>query len=94
MAGMDGIKNKIKPTPELEKDIYTLSEKELAKYPNVPASLAEALEALKKDHKFLLEGNVFTKDLIEGFINYKMDEEVTPWRTRPNPYEFVLYYGV
>ena len=94
MAGMDGIKNKIKPTPELEKDIYTLSEKELSKYPNVPASLAEALDALKKDHKFLLEGGVFTEELIQGFIDYKMDEEVTPWRTRPNPYEFVLYYGV
>jgi len=94
MAGLDGIKNKIKPTPELEKDIYTLSQKELGKYPSVPASLDEALDALKKDHKFLLEGDVFTSDLIQSYIDYKMDEEVTPWRARPNPFEFVMYYSV
>ena len=94
MAGLDGIKNKIKPTPELEKDIYTLSQKELGRYPSVPASLDEALDALKKDHKFLLEGDVFTGDLIQSYIDYKMDEEVTPWRARPNPFEFVMYYSV
>jgi glutamine synthetase len=94
MAGLDGIKNKIKPTPELEKDIYTLSQKELGRYPSVPASLDEALDALKKDHKFLLEGDVFTDDLLQSYIDYKMDEEVTPWRARPNPFEFVMYYSV
>tara|TARA_B100001971_G_C18250864_1_gene578092 strand:- start:1227 stop:2645 length:1419 start_codon:yes stop_codon:yes gene_type:complete len=94
MAGLDGIKNKIKPTPELEKDIYTLSQKELGRYPSVPASLDEALDALKKDHKFLLEGDVFTDDLLQSYINYKMDEEVTPCRARPNPFEFVMYYSV
>ncbi|MEE2975563.1 MAG: type I glutamate--ammonia ligase [Thermodesulfobacteriota bacterium] len=94
MAGLDGIRNKIKPTPELEKDIYSLSERELNRYPSVPAALDEALDALKKDHKFLLEGGVFTEDLIEAYINYKMDEEITPWRARPNPFEFVMYYSV
>ena len=94
MAGLDGIKNKIKPTKELEEDIYELSEKELSKYPSVPAALEESLDELRKDHKFLLEGYVFTKEFIEGYINYKMDEEITPWRTRPNPLEFVMYYSV
>ena len=94
MAGLDGIKNKIKPTKELEEDIYELSEKELSKYPSVPAALEESLDELRKDHKFLLEGDVFTKEFIEGYINYKMDEEITPWRTRPNPLEFVMYYSV
>jgi len=56
--------------------------------------LEESLEELKKDHKFLLEGNVFTKDFIDGYINYKLDNEITPWRTRPNPLEFVMYYSV
>ena len=94
MAGLDGIKNKIEPTPELEKDIYSLSQRELKRYPSVPAALDEALDALKKDHKFLLEGDVFTEDLIQSYIDYKMDEEITPWRARPNPFEFVLYYSV
>ena len=94
MAGLDGIINKIEPTPELEKDIYSLSQRELKRYPSVPAALDEALDALKKDHKFLLEGDVFTEDLIQSYIDYKMDEEITPWRARPNPFEFVLYYSV
>ena len=94
MAGLDGIKNKIKPGPELEKDIYTLSDKELSKYPSVPVSLEEALEALRRDYKFLLQGDVFTKDLIDAYIDYKTNEEITPWRARPNPFEFVMYYSV
>ena len=57
-----------------------------------PGSLDEALAALRDDHDFLLQGGVFTEDLIETWIDYKMDNEIDPLRLRPHPYEFFLYY--
>ena len=92
MAGLDGIQNKIDPGDPLEKDIYSLSPEELAKVPHMPGSLDEALDALEKDHEFLLRGDVFTKDLIETWIEYKREREADAVRLRPVPYEFVLYY--
>ena len=68
------------------------SKDELSKYDHTPGSLPDALAALEKDHKFLLEGGVFTKDVIEAWIEYKMENEVDPLRLRPHPYEFHLYY--
>ena len=61
-------------------------------YPHTPASLEEALEALERDHEFLTRGGVFTEDLIETWIDYKMENEVNPLQLRPHPYEFHLYY--
>jgi len=92
MAALDGIQNKIKPGTPMDKDIYELSKKELAKTKKVPASLGEALEALEKDHKFLTQGNVFTDDLIETWISYKRENELDEMALRPHPYEFELYY--
>lgn len=92
MAGLDGIQNKIDPGSPLDKNIYGLSPQELALVPSIPSSLEEALEALKKDHEFLLAGNVFTEDLIETWINYKMENEITEIRSRPTPLEFLMYY--
>ncbi|MCZ6694187.1 MAG: type I glutamate--ammonia ligase [Bacteroidetes bacterium] len=92
MAVLDGIQNKIKPGTPMDKDIYELSKKELAKTKKVPASLGEALEALEKDHKFLTQGNVFTDDLIETWISYKRENELDEMALRPHPYEFELYY--
>ena len=94
MAGLDGIENKLNPGDPLDKDIYSLGPEELAGIPNVPASLEEALTALKDDHDFLLKGDVFTEDVISTWIEYKMDEEVNPMRLRPVPHEFMLYYDV
>lgn len=94
MAGLDGIKNQIDPGASLDVDIYDLSPEELAKIPSTPGSLLEALENLEKDHQFLLEGGVFTEDLIQTWIEYKIDNEVNPLRLRPHPYEFSLYYDV
>ncbi len=94
MAGIDGIKNQIDPGSPLDVDIYDLSPEELAKIPSTPGSLLEALEALRQDHAFLLEGGVFTEDLIETWIEYKIDNEINPMRLRPHPYEFALYYDV
>ncbi|PIK85165.1 glutamine synthetase [Synechococcus sp. 63AY4M2] len=92
MAGLDGIKNKIHPGEPLDKDIYDLEPDELAKIPSTPGSLLDALESLQKDHAFLLEGGVFTEDLIEAYIEYKIDNEINPINLRPHPYEFALYF--
>ncbi len=92
MAGLDGIQNKIHPGDPLDKDIYGLSPEELAKVPSCCGSLEEALTALQNDHEFLMKGDVFTKDVIETWIEYKTDKEVKPMAMRPTPYEFALYY--
>ena len=94
MAGIDGIKNKIDPGPPLDKDIFELDAEEAAKIPSMPGSLEEALAELSKDHKFLTEGGVFTKEFIELWINYKKKMEADPVRMRPHPYEFHLYYDI
>ncbi|MCU0526164.1 MAG: type I glutamate--ammonia ligase [Elainella sp. Prado103] len=91
-AGIDGIKNQIDPGEPLDVDIYDLSPEELAKIPSTPGSLEDALECLEKDHDFLTVGGVFTEDLINTWIQYKLDNEVNPMRLRPHPYEFALYY--
>ena len=92
MAGLDGIENKIDPGQPLDKDIYGLSPEELKDVPNVARSLEDALNHLRDDHAFLLKGDVFTEDVIEKWIEYKMEAEVNPTRMRPTPMEFALYY--
>ncbi len=94
MAGLDGIQNKTDPGEPLDKDIYDLPPEELASVPATPASLEEALESLRDDHEFLLKGDVFTQDIVNTWIDYKMEKEVHEMRLRPHPYEFSLYYDV
>jgi glutamine synthetase len=94
MAGLDGIRNKIEPPDPVDKDIYDLPPEELKNLPSVPRSLEEALEGLRDDHEFLLEGGVFTEDLIETWIEWKMDNEVAAVALRPHPHEFELYYDI
>ncbi len=94
MAGLDGIENKIDPGDPLDKDIYSLGPEELASVPSLPASLEGALDALEKDHDFLLKGDVFTPDVIETWIEYKRTNEIDQIRLRPHPYEFALYFDV
>jgi glutamine synthetase len=94
MAGIDGIRNRIEPAEPIDKDLYELPPEEAKDIQKAPASLEEALEALREDHEFLLAGDVFTKDLIEAWIDYKYDVEITPLSARINPLEFQLYYGV
>ena len=94
MAGLDGIKNKIHPGEPLDKDLYELEPEEAAKVPSVPGSLDASLEALEADHKFLLEGGVFTKDFIDLWVEYKQKNEIDPVRMRPHPHEFHLYYDI
>ncbi len=92
MAIMDGIENEIDPGEPLDRDIYEMSKEELDQTEKTPADLNEALEALADDHDFLTKGDVFTDDLIETWIDYKMENEVLPLRLRPHPHEFYLYY--
>lgn len=94
MAGLDGIKNRIEPLAPIDKDLYELPPEEAKDIPQVPNSLLDSLEALRRDHDFLLEGGVFTEELIETWISYKYDNEILPMAQRPHPYEFELYYGV
>jgi len=94
MAGLDGIQNKIDPGKPLDKNIYELSREEMKTVPTVTKSLDESLEALEKDNAYLLQGNVFTKDLIDTWIDYKKEKEVDPVRLRPHPYEFSLYFDI
>jgi len=91
MAGLDGIENRIDPGDPLDKDIYALTPEELRDVPSLCGSLEEALDALQKDHEFLLKGDVFTEDVIETWVEYKSEREVDQMRLRPHPYEFALY---
>jgi glutamine synthetase len=94
MAGIDGIQNKILPGEPLDKDIYGLPPQELAKIPSIPGSLEDALTCLEKDNSFLLKGDVFTKDVLQAWTDYKIEKEVRPMQARPVPYEFYLYYDL
>jgi glutamine synthetase len=92
MAAIDGVKNKIDPGEPLDVNIYHLDPAELAKYKKTPGSLAEAVDALEADHKFLTQGGVFTDDLVQMWIKWKREEEIDPMALRPHPHEFHLYY--
>ncbi|MEO6713892.1 MAG: type I glutamate--ammonia ligase, partial [Mycobacteriales bacterium] len=92
MAGLDGIRNKIEPPEPVDKDLYELPPDQLAQVPQVPGSLDAVLDALELDHEYLLEGGVFTQDVIDTWIEYKRKNEVDAVRLRPHPYEFAMYY--
>ncbi|WP_026876912.1 type I glutamate--ammonia ligase [Jiangella gansuensis] len=94
MAGVDGIRNKIEPPEPVDKDLYELPPEEHANIGTVPASLGEALDALETDHDYLLEGGVFTDDLVETWIDWKRTNEIDPIRLRPHPHEFELYFDI
>jgi glutamine synthetase len=94
MAGLDGVDNKIEPPDPIDKDLYDLSEWEMATIPQVPGSLDATLHALEQDHDYLTAGGVFTQDLLDTWIDYKRTTEIDAIRLRPHPYEFVLYFDV
>ena len=98
LAGLDGIRNKIDPTAHgfgpIDANIFAWSEEQRSKIQKLPASMREAMEALHNDHEFLLAGDVFSEDLLQMWINYKMDGEYYQVRNRPHPYEVTLYFDV
>jgi glutamine synthetase len=93
MAGLDGVQNKIHPGEAADKNLYDLPPEEDAKIPTVCSSLDMALEYLDKDREFLTRGGVFTNDLIDAYIDLKM-EEVTRFRMTTHPVEFDMYYSL
>ncbi|PYK58782.1 MAG: type I glutamate--ammonia ligase [Verrucomicrobia bacterium] len=93
MAGLDGVLNKMDPGEPIDKNMYELAPQEMAKVPQTPGSLEEALNQLDKDHDFLLKGDVFTEDFLEMWLAAKR-KEADAIRLRPHPYEFFLYYDV
>ncbi|MBN2572721.1 MAG: type I glutamate--ammonia ligase [Ignavibacteriales bacterium] len=94
MAGLDGVKNRIDPGDPLDKDIYDMPPEELQNIPSTPESLKQALKELANDHDYLLQGDVFTEDVIRTWINFKMEKEIKPMSLQPHPYEFALYYDI
>ena len=94
MAGLDGIHNKIDPGEAMDQNLYDLSPEEASKVRKLPSSLRDATELLKKDYQFLLEGGVFTEDLVKAWIDYKWEHEANQIRIRPHPYEFSMYYDI
>jgi glutamine synthetase len=92
MAGLDGIENRIDPGEPLDKNIYDLPPEELTKIAKTPGSLGEALKALEGDHEFLLKGDVFDEDVVQTWIDYKREKELSEMALRPHPYEFFLYF--
>jgi len=92
MAGIDGIRNKIEPPEPVDKDLYELPPHQAQAIAQVPGSLDAALDSLQADHAYLLDGGVFTPDLIQTWIDYKRTSELDPIRLRPHPHEFELYF--
>lgn len=93
MAGLDGIQKKIHPGQPMDKDLYDLPPEELIDIPTVCASLDQAVDYLRADHEFLLQGDVFSKDFINNYMSMK-EEEITKIRSLTHPYEFELYYSL
>jgi glutamine synthetase len=94
MAGLDGVQKKMNPGDPLDKDIYSLSPEELKDVPTVPHSLEHSIAALERDHEFMLQGDVFQKDIISEWASMKREHEIAPSRLRPTPLEFELYYDI
>src|ERR1700742_5005439 len=93
MAGLDGIENKILPGDAMDKNLYDLPPEELKNVPTVSGSLRDSLAALSANRDFLKKGDVFTDDLIDSYMDLKM-QEVYRWEHTPTPGEFELYYSV
>jgi len=97
LAGLDGIKKQIDPAQynlgPYDDNVFAWSEDKKAQLLSIPANLNEALQALKEDHQFLLEGDVFNEELIESHIELKLKESEAV-SARPHPHEMVLYYNL
>jgi glutamine synthetase len=98
LAGLDGVRRRVDPTEAgfgpIDADVFSWTDEKRATIRPLPASLKESLDALEADHGFLLAGSVFSEDLIERWIAFKMAEEYYQVRHRPHPYEMELYFDV
>ncbi|MCC6579056.1 MAG: type I glutamate--ammonia ligase [Phycisphaeraceae bacterium] len=94
MAAIDGVKNRIDPGEPLDKDLYDLEPEEYESIRSTPRLLSDSLSALEADHDFLLEGGVFTEDVVHYWIKYKRENEVNQLAMRPHPWEFCMYFDI
>jgi glutamine synthetase len=98
LAGLDGIRSCIDPTAAgfgpIDANIFSWTDQQRAQIQKLPASMREALDALDADHEFLLAGGVFSKEMIQQWINFKFEAEYYQVRNRPHPYEMSLYFDV
>jgi glutamine synthetase len=98
MAGIDGVRRKIDPTEHgfgpIDENVFALPAERADRIGQLPVTLDGALSALAEDHEFLLEGDVFSAELIERWIRVKRERDVQAIRTRPHPYEMKLYFDV
>jgi len=92
LAGLDGIKKKTDPGDAVSENIYHMPKERSGKIKKLPGSLDEAIAELESDHDYLLQGGVFTRDVIETWVDFKRHKEIGPLRLRPHPYEFHLYH--
>ncbi|MBA4172675.1 MAG: type I glutamate--ammonia ligase [Hyphomicrobium sp.] len=93
MAGLDGITNKIHPGDPMDKNLYDLPPAELSKIPTVAGSLREALSSLDADRAFLKVGGVMNDDMIDAYIELRMEENMR-YEMTPHPVEYDMYYSV
>ena len=91
MAGLDGIKHKIHPGEAADQNLFEDTEYSRS-FPTVCGSLRDALTSLEKDHEFLLQGHVFTKEMIDAYLGLKW-EEVHAFEQMPHPIEYTMYYN-
>lgn len=94
MAALDGIQNQVEPPEPVDNDVELMAPEDRAAIVTTPTGLSRSLAALRDDHDYLLQGDVFSKQLIDYWIDYKMESEVIPMASRPTPYEFCMYYNV
>jgi len=94
MAALDGVVKGIDPGDPMDRDFASLTEKEMGGIAVTPGTLEEALKTLAEDHEYLLAGNVFPRDVIDGWIRHKQQTEIEPLRIRPHPYEFCMYFDI
>ena len=98
LAGLDGIRNKIDPTQAgygpIDANIFAWSDEQRAGIQQLPSSMHEAMSALQADHDFLLAGNIFSPEMIEQWVKFKMEAEYYQVQNRPHPYEVSLYFDV
>ena len=92
MAGLDGIQNQIDPGDPLDRNIYDLPAEEAMGLPQVPGNLGEALDELEADHDYLLQGGVFTQDVLDTWLEFKRSE-VAEQAQRPTPFEYEMYFN-
>jgi glutamine synthetase len=87
------VQNRTHPGDPMDKNLYDLAPEEAAKVPHPCASLDEALSNLDRDREFLTRGGVFTDDMLDAYIELKM-EEVTRFRMTTHPVEYEMYYSL